>query len=124
MLLPPDAAAPSQADNGTMLKSLTARKQSTSDGSLTIRLAGLDDAPALARLAALDSSRAPRGAVLVAEVDDEIWAALSLDDGHAVGDPFRPSAEALWMLNERSRRLRGERRGRMQRLPRVWPAGA
>ena len=106
-----------------MLKSLTPRK-TPSDAALTIRFAGLADEPALARLAALDSSRTPRGAVLVADVGGELWAALSLDDGHAVGDPFRPSAEALWMLTERSRQLRRERRGRMQRLPRVWPAGA
>ena len=52
------------------------------------------------------------------------WAALSLDDGHAVSDPFRPSSEAVWMLAERARQLKTERRGRMQRLPRVWPAGA
>jgi hypothetical protein len=107
-----------------MLKSLTARKQLPFEGALTIRLATPADEPALTRLALSDSDRTPRGAVLVAEVDDEMWAALSLDDGHGVSDPFRPSAEALWMLTERSRQLRRERRGRMQRLPRVWPAGA
>jgi hypothetical protein len=107
-----------------MLKTLTARKQVPSDASLTIRFAAPDDEATLTRLADLDSSRAPRGAVLVAEVGDETWAALSLDDGHAVSDPFRPSAEAVWMLTERARQLKTERRGRMQRLPRVWPAGA
>jgi hypothetical protein len=107
-----------------MLKTLTARKQVPSDSALTIRFAAPDDEAALTRLAELDSSHAPRGAVLVADVGDETWAALSLDDGHAVGDPFHPSAEALWMLTERARQLRRERRGRMQRLPRVWPAGA
>jgi hypothetical protein len=108
-----------------MLKTLTARKQLPADASpLTIRYATPDDAVTLRRLAQLDSSRTPRGAVLVAEVDDEMWAALSLDDAHAVSDPWHPSAEALWMLTERARQLRRERRGRMHRLPRVWPAGA
>jgi hypothetical protein len=107
-----------------MLKTLTARKQTPSDAALTIRFASPDDEAALVRLAELDSSRAPRGAVLVADVGDETWAALSLDDGHGVADPFHSSAEALWMLTERARQLRHERRGRMQRLPRVWPAGA
>jgi hypothetical protein len=107
-----------------MLTSLTARKQTPTNASLTIRFATPDDEATLIRLAELDSSHAPRGAVLVADVGDETWAALSLDDGHAVADPFRSSAEALWMLAERARQLRRERRGRMQRLPRVWPAGA
>jgi hypothetical protein len=107
-----------------MLKTLTARKQTPSDSSLTIRFAAPDDEATLSRLAELDSSRAPRGAVLVADVGGETWAALSLDDGHAVSDPFHASAEALWMLTERARQLRSGRRGRMQRLPRVWPAGA
>jgi hypothetical protein len=90
-----------------MLKSLTARKQLPVDASpLTIRYAAPDDATTLDRLAELDSSRAPRGTVLVAEINDEMWAALSLDDGHAVSDPWHPSAEALWMLIERSRQLR------------------
>jgi hypothetical protein len=107
-----------------MFSTLTARKTEPFDGSLTIRFATPDDEVALSRLAESDSSRAPRGAVLVAEVGDELWAALSLDDLHGVADPFRPSAEALWMLTERARQLRHERRGRMQRLPRVWPVGA
>jgi hypothetical protein len=107
-----------------MLKTVTARKQIPSDASLTIRFAVPDDEATLTRLAELDSSRAPRGAVLVADVGDETWAALSLDDGHGVSDPFHASAEALWMLTERAHQLRSERRGRLQRLQRVWPAGA
>jgi hypothetical protein len=107
-----------------MLKTLTARKQTPADASLTIRFATPDDEPALDRLAQLDSSRAPRGAVMVAEVNGELWAALSLDDSHAVSDPFRSSAEALWMVAERARGLTRQHRRRTQRLPRVWAAGA
>src|SRR3954469_20249769 len=74
-------------------------------------------ADALERLAQLDSSRAPRGDVLVAEVGDEMWAALSLDDSHAVADPLRPSADAVWVLAERSRQLHRARRARTARRP-------
>jgi hypothetical protein len=87
----------------------------------TLRYAGPDDAEALNRLADLDSSRPPRGVVLLAEVGEEMWAAVSLDDGHAVADPFRPSAGLLLQLLDRARQLRRAERGRMHRLPRVWP---
>lgn len=88
----------------------------------TLRYAGPEDADALIDLAELDSSRPPRGVVLLAEVGDELWAAVSLDDGHAVADPFRPTAGLLLEMLARSRQLRRAERGRMERLPRVWPA--
>jgi predicted methyltransferase MtxX (methanogen marker protein 4) len=77
--------------------------------SVAIRPARPADAIALARLAALDSSRSPRGTVLLAEVDGELWAALGVDDGHAVADPFRPSREALALLRARAEHVRAER---------------
>jgi hypothetical protein len=89
--------------------------------SLTLRYAGDADASAIDRLAQLDSRRAPRGVVLVAEVGGELWAALSLDDGHAVADPFRPTGELVALLTARARQLRRSTRGRREALPRVWP---
>src|SRR4051794_650035 len=96
-----------------MFNQLTRRKQSpATTRPLRIRQAGHADAAALERLAALDSSQIPRGDVLLAEVGDELWAALSLDDGHAIADPLRPSADAVLILGRRSRQLhRGPRRG-------------
>src|SRR3954447_6572333 len=97
----------------SMLAQLTRRKDTTmarAVAPLTIRPAAPADADALERLAQLDSSRAPRGDVLVAEVGDEMWAALSLDNSHAIADPLRPSAEAVLILAERSRQLRRARR--------------
>ena len=91
---------------------------------LTIRWATPDDADALARLAQLDSSRPPRGVVLLAEVGDELWAAISLDDGHLIADPFRLSGELAFDLAQRARRVKRAERGRMGRLPRVFPTGA
>ena len=87
-----------------------------------LRYAGPADGDALLRLAELDSRRAPRGVVLVAEVRDELVAAVSLDDGHAVADPFRPTADLLLHMLERANSLRRAQRGSMERLPRVWPA--
>jgi hypothetical protein len=87
--------------------------------SLTLRMAVPADAEALDRLAQLDSRRAPRGAVIVAEVGGDLWAASSLDDGHTVADPFRPTGELVALMNERSRQLR--RAQRIHDVPRVWP---
>ena len=88
--------------------------------SLTLRMAVPADAEALDGLAQLDSRRAPRGAVIVAEVGGELWAAVSIDDGHAVADPFHPTGELMALLVERSRQLRRARR--TADVPRVWPS--
>jgi hypothetical protein len=72
---------------------------------LTIRFARPDEAEALAALARLDSSHAPQGTVLVADVRGELWAAVSVDDGHAVANPFRPSGELTFRLAEHAREL-------------------
>jgi hypothetical protein len=55
-----------------------------------IREAQAADDAALRRLAALDGSRVPAGRILVAEVDGEIVAAVSLAGGPAITDTFRP----------------------------------
>jgi hypothetical protein len=87
-----------------------------------LRYAVPADADALARLAEVDSSRAPRGVVLVAEVEGELWAAVSVDDGHAVADPFRPTGELVHRMMATARRVRRTERERSASLPRVWPA--
>jgi hypothetical protein len=74
---------------------------------VVIRYARRDEADALATLAQLDPSRAPSGEVIVADVQGELWAAVSLDDGHAVANPFRPSGELTFRLSERARELHG-----------------
>ena len=93
----------------------------TGASSLTLRFAGPADAEPIDRLAQLDSRRAPRGPVLVAEVDGELWAALSLDDQHTIADPFRPTGELVALLVARARQLRRASQGRAETLPRVWP---
>ena len=104
----------------TFIKRILGPTQSVDAHSpaLTLRYAVPADADALARLAELDSSRAPRGVVLVAEVGGAVWAAISLDDHHAIADPFRPTGELVALLLERARQLRRSERGRLHGLPR------
>jgi hypothetical protein len=70
--------------------------------TVTIRFATADDARALTRLAALDSQPLPEGELLVAQVGDELWAAVSMTSGAAIADPFRPSADAVALLRARA----------------------
>jgi hypothetical protein len=95
---------------------------------VTIRMAVPGDGAALGRLAQLDSAPA-RGpvAMLVAEVGGELRAALPLDGGRAIADPFRPTAELVAILAERARQLappatrRAARRWRPLRALRAAP---
>jgi hypothetical protein len=65
--------------------------------------AGIEDAVTLRSLAELDSARMPAGPVLLAEVDGETRAALSLDDGRIVADPFHSTADLAALLRARAR---------------------
>jgi hypothetical protein len=89
------------------------------DKTLTIRRADSSDTGALARLAALDSAFPPTGDALLAEVGGEVWAAVEIDSGAAIADPFRPSGELVDLLRlQVSLDGRGERsqRGALARL--------
>src|SRR4051812_36648809 len=76
----------------------------------TIRRATADDALALRDLAELDSRDAPSGAILVAEVDGAIAAALSLDDGRVVANPFRSTDHLVAQLRMRAQAQRAVER--------------
>ena len=88
--------------------------------TVVIRAARGSDGPALRRLAELDSrDEVPAGELLVAETDDELVAAVSLDTGERIADPFRRTADVLELLELRAsgpgavrrRRGLGERLG-------------
>jgi hypothetical protein len=91
--------------------------------TLTIRRAAARDVAAVADLAALDSSSPPTGELLLAEVGHELWAAIEVDSGAAIADPFRPSGDVVELLRFRAERARGEaaqeRRSTSRLLPRA-----
>jgi hypothetical protein len=66
--------------------------------TVAIRAARGSDGPALERLAALDSRRPLTGALLVAERDGALAAALAVESGAHVADPFVPSADLVALL--------------------------
>lgn len=72
---------------------------------MTIRWATPDDARELGVLAALDEATLPPAPLLLAFVGEELWAALSLDTGAMLRDPFRPTTELAALLRERGRQL-------------------
>jgi hypothetical protein len=77
-------------------------KEREPEMKLTIRRATAADTSAVRRLAELDSAFPPTGDVLLAEMGDELWAALSVDTGAAVADPFRPSGDLVDLLRLRA----------------------
>lgn len=91
--------------------------RSTLGSQITIRPGYADDELALARVAALDSAPVPPTPLLVAEVDGELRAALSLRDGSAVADPFHPTAELVALLRAHVE-LGAAPKRRRTRLPR------
>jgi hypothetical protein len=81
--------------------------------TITIRLAYADDQASLARLAALDSAAGvPAGPLLLAEVDEQLSAALSLTDGSVIADPFLPTADLIALLRTRAKAITGPGAGR------------
>jgi len=83
---------------------------------LTIRPASAEDLMRIRTLAQLDSARVPSGLVLIAEVEGCLLAALPLDGGAPIADPFRRSADVVELLRMRAAQLSGRparRRGRL-----------
>jgi hypothetical protein len=75
-----------------------------------------DPDEAIERLAQLDSTRRPSGRVLVAAVGGEPRAALPLDGGRAIADPFHRTAELVSLLELRIAQTDGRSsRGRLSR---------
>jgi hypothetical protein len=81
----------------------------TSTAALTIRHATASDEAGLTLLAALDSSRVPSGELLVAELDGRLVAALSVDTGAAIADPFEHTAAIVDSMRAQARESRAPR---------------
>lgn len=88
-------------------------KAESAEPALAIRLSRPHDARALERLGRLDADgRTARrlasladGGALIADVDGEVVAAVSLDGEQHVADPFRPTAEVSALLRLRASQL-------------------
>ena len=85
--------------------------------ALVLRPATAADTAALERLAALDSARPLTGEVVLASVGGEVRAALSLETGRSVADPFHHSLELVPLLRAAAGEARSRRRLR-RRAPR------
>jgi hypothetical protein len=72
---------------------------------VTLRQAVAADRERLRALADLDSGEVPDGRALVAEVDGRLRAALPLDGGRPLSDPFHRGVELIDLLEVRARQL-------------------
>ena len=72
---------------------------------VALRLAQPDESAIVRGLAALEDAPALSGPVLLAVVDGEAVAALSLDDGRIVANPFLHTEAAVGLLQLRARHL-------------------
>jgi hypothetical protein len=80
------------------------------DSPITIRAAGPQDVEAVRGLAQRDSRAVPDGELLIALVDGEARAAISLESGGVIADPFHRTAELVDTLRLHGSRLRGKTR--------------
>jgi hypothetical protein len=94
-----------------------AQKRRAQGDGLTVRAATLRDDEAVRVLAALEGVGMPKGPVLVAEIGHEVVAALPLDGGAALADPFRRTAHLVELLELRAKQLRAQ--SHTPRLPRL-----
>ena len=86
-------------------------------GGIVIRRLGGEDLAAVARLAQLDSSPPPEGALLGAEIEGRLLAAISLATGESIADPFSRTGELRALLELRAAQLRRRGKGHRRLRP-------
>jgi hypothetical protein len=74
--------------------------------SITIRPLREEDVPSVELLAELEERPVPAGALLLAEVEGTVEAAISLECGETVANPFSESETAVSLLRVRAAQLR------------------
>jgi hypothetical protein len=79
--------------------------EDVSHRDVALRLATPADERRLRTLAALDSAPVPAGEVLIAVLDGRLSAAVSIDDGHVIADPFHRTAGLVALLRIRAAQL-------------------
>jgi hypothetical protein len=72
---------------------------------VTMRICGPDDERALLRLAGRDTARPLEGTILAAEIEDEPLAAICLETGRVVADPFSHTAGLVELLRGRAAQI-------------------
>ena len=80
------------------------------DPVIALRVAQPEDDDDVIRLAQLDDARPPVAPVMLAVVDGEAVAALSLSDGRVVANPFVATEKVVSLLRLRATQLSPERR--------------
>lgn len=91
----------------------------TRNSTLALRRAAPDETDVVRRIADLDDAPTLDGDVLLALIDGEPVAALSLSTGRTVADPFVPTAEALALLRLRASHVSSRGRARRRRWVRL-----
>ena len=91
------------ADMFRLGRKATARPPRTIRQSIELRISACREE--LERLAALSEKPAALGDWLVADVDGVPVAAVSLDDGTTLADPFRPTKQVVSLLELRAKQV-------------------
>ncbi|HEY3019822.1 MAG TPA: hypothetical protein VGJ32_06495 [Solirubrobacteraceae bacterium] len=97
----------------------------TTNSIISFRPATSDDDRVLRDLSELDSARPVERPAVLAVVDGDPVAAVSLSDGRIVADPFTRTEDVVRMLRSRlawQAAARNERRRPVLRFPRLRPA--
>jgi len=72
---------------------------------VTLRICGDGDERALGRLARRDTAAPLEGTIMAAEIEDEPLAAICLETGRVVADPFSHTAGLVDLLRARAAQL-------------------
>ena len=97
---------------------MTTTQQTQINSAMTIRRMDVTDADqaALARLAGLDSGRELEGTVLGAEVEGRLLAAISIETGEVIADPFSRTSELRALLKLRTSQMQHRNGSRRRRI--------
>jgi hypothetical protein len=82
-----------------------AKRAAASPEPVMLRLSTVDDEAAVARLATLESRPVPKVRCVVADAGGTVVAALPLDGGAPLADPFRRTAHLIPLLELRAGQL-------------------
>jgi hypothetical protein len=90
----------------TRRRSRGGRPSRAADAAVTIRAASPADAGDIARLSELDERALPQGEQLLGVLEGRVVAALDVDTGSAIADPFVPTVGVVKLLELRAKQVR------------------